>query len=154
MHIVLFEPLIPPNTGNIARTCAATGTTLHLVEPLGFQIDDRSLKRAGLDYWHLVDVRVRSSLQEVIAEATEQGGMCYFVTKFGQTKYCDVTYHPNDYLIFGKETTGLPDWVHQIHADSSLRLPMGEGVRSLNLANTVAIVLYEALRQMDFLGLS
>ncbi len=154
MHIVLFEPQIPPNTGNIAQTCGATHTTLHLVEPLGFSIDDRDLKRAGLDYWHLVDVRVHKDLHDVMAEAEAAGAACYFLTKFGKTRYTDVTYHANDYLVFGKETTGLPQWVHETYSKFSLRIPMGPDMRSLNLSNTAALVLYEALRQLDFPGLA
>ncbi len=153
MHIVMFEPLIPPNTGNVARTCAATGTVLHLVKPLGFQIDDRSLKRAGLDYWHLVDVRLHESLTEVIEEAEANEANFYFFTKFGKKTYSDVRYNASDYLVFGKETTGLPDYVHTTYPDKGLRLPMGPQMRSLNLSNTVAIALYEALRQLSFPGL-
>ncbi len=153
MHIVMFEPLIPPNTGNVARTCAATGTVLHLVQPLGFQIDDRSLKRAGLDYWHLVDVRLHDTLQEVIEEAEANGANIYFFTKLGKKTYSDVRYEASDYLVFGKETTGLPDYIHAMYPDKGLRLPMGPQMRSLNLSNTVAIALYEALRQLSFPGL-
>lgn len=150
MHVVLFEPQIPPNTGNVARTCAATGTTLHLVRPLGFQIDDASLRRAGLDYWHLVDLRVHDDLRDVIAEADGQGKACYFFTKFGVRCYADVRYTANDYLIFGKETTGLPEWVHEQYSAQAVRIPMGQAMRSLNLSNTVAIGLYEGLRQLEF----
>lgn len=154
LHVVMFEPQIPPNTGNVARTCAATGTVLHLVQPLGFQIDAASVRRAGLDYWHLVDLRLHDSLREVIAKAQEAQARCFFFTKFGTTRYTDVAYRDGDYLIFGKETTGLPDWVHQEYPEQGLRLPMGEAMRSLNLSNTVAIGLYEALRQLDYPGLS
>lgn len=154
LHVVMFEPLIPPNTGNVARTCAATGTVLHLVKPLGFSIDEAAVRRAGLDYWHLVDLRLHDSLREVIAEASEAGASCYFFTKFGKTRYTDIAYRPGDYLVFGKETTGLPDWVHQEYPQQGLRLPMGEAMRSLNLSNTVAIGVYEALRQFDFAGLA
>ncbi|MCY0875244.1 MAG: tRNA (cytidine(34)-2'-O)-methyltransferase [Firmicutes bacterium] len=154
MHVVMFEPLIPPNTGNVARTCAATDTVLHLVKPLGFSIDDAAVRRAGLDYWHLVDLRLHDSLREVIAEAEAVNARCFFFTKFGEKRYTEIAYQPNDYLVFGKETTGLPDWVHQEYPEQGLRLPMGEAMRSLNLSNTVAIGLYEALRQMDFPGLA
>ncbi|PWI58092.1 tRNA (uridine(34)/cytosine(34)/5-carboxymethylaminomethyluridine(34)-2'-O)-methyltransferase TrmL [Sulfoacidibacillus thermotolerans] len=154
MHIVLFEPQIPPNTGNVARTCAATGTVLHLVQPLGFHIDDRSLRRAGVDYWHLVDVRLHEDLHEVIDEAQQSGAQMYFFTKFAKRSYTEVSYHGEDYLVFGKETTGLPPFIHEQYASSCLRLPMGQAMRSLNLSNTVAIALYEALRQLDFPGLS
>lgn len=154
MHIVLFEPQIPPNTGNVARTCAATHTTLHLVEPLGFRIDDSALKRAGLDYWHLVDVRVHASLEEVIQEAEAAGTKCFFYTKYADRRYTEVEYQEGDYLVFGKETTGLPAMVHEVYPESRLRLPMGEGLRSLNLSNAVAIVLYEGLRQLGFPGMA
>ncbi len=154
MHIVLFEPLIPPNTGNVARTCAATHTTLHLVEPLGFRIDDKTLKRAGLDYWHLVEVKVHPNLQEVIEEAEMAGANCYFYTKHAKKFYTEAKYQSGDYLVFGKETTGLPAFVHEKYPEARLRLPMGEGLRSLNLSNSVAIVLYEGLRQLNFPGLS
>lgn len=154
MHVVLFEPQIPPNTGNVARTCAATGSVLHLVEPLGFDIDDRALKRAGLDYWPFVDVRVHSSLSEVIAEAKQAGSNSFFFTKFARAWYSNVSYRKGDYLFFGKETDGLPRWVHEEHADRLVRMPMGDAVRSLNLSNTVAIAVYEALRQQGFPNLS
>ena len=154
MNIVLFEPQIPPNTGNVARTCAATHTTLHLVEPLGFRIDDRALKRAGLDYWHLVDVRVHANLEEVIQEAEAGGHGCFFYTKYAAKRYTEVEYREGDYLVFGKETTGLPAFVHERYPEARLRLPMGEGLRSLNLSNSVAIVLYEGLRQLGFPGMA
>ncbi len=153
MHIVLFEPQIPPNTGNVARTCAATGTVLHLVRPLGFQIDDSSLRRAGVDYWHLVDIRLHDSLPEVLDEVGREAGRAYFFTKFASRRYTDVRYTAKDYLIFGKETTGLPSWVRERYGKQSVRMPMGEAMRSLNLSNTVAIAIYEALRQLDFPGL-
>ena len=153
MHVVLFEPQIPPNTGNVARTCAATGTVLHLVRPLGFQIDDSSLRRAGVDYWHLVDIRVHDSLSEVLDEVVRRAARAYFFTKQATRRYTDVRYAEKDYLIFGKETTGLPPWVHEQHRNQSVRMPMGQAMRSLNLSNTVAIAIYEALRQQDFPGL-
>lgn len=153
MHVVLFEPLIPPNTGNVARTCAATGTVLHLVRPLGFDIDDSAVRRAGLDYWHLVDLRLHDDLQEVIAEAHAADARCWFFTKHGKRAHSDVQYADNDYLIYGKETTGLPDFVHQQYPADCLRLPMSDAMRSLNLSNTVAIGVYEALRQLGYPGL-
>lgn len=154
MHVVLFEPLIPPNTGNIARTCAATGTALHLVRPLGFRIDDAAVRRAGLDYWHLVDLRLHDSLPEVIEQAREAGAACHFFTKSAHRSYADVSYGMNDYLIFGKETTGLPDFIPAHYPDRLLRFPMlPSGVRSLNLSNSVAVAVYEALRQQSFPGL-
>lgn len=154
MHVVLFEPQIPPNTGNIARTCAATGTVLHLVRPLGFDIDEAAVRRAGLDYWHLVDVRLHDDLHAVIREAEAADSSFYFYTKFAQKRYSGAVHRSTDYLIFGKETTGLPDFVHREYADRLLRFPMGDGVRSLNLSNTVAIAVYEGLRQLGFPGLS
>ncbi len=154
MHVVLFEPQIPPNTGNIARTCAAAGLALHLVRPLGFRIDEAAVRRAGLDYWDLVDLRLHDSLDEVIGQAAEAGAACHFFTKFAHRGYADVSYAPDDYLVFGKETTGLPAAIHEQYPDSLLRFPMlPSGVRSLNLSNSVAIAVYEALRQQSFPGL-
>ena len=154
MHIVLFEPLIPPNTGNIARTCAATATVLHLVAPLGFRVDDAAVRRAGLDYWHLVDLRLHDSLPEVVEQARQAGSTCHFFSKFARRSYADAAYAADDYLIFGKETTGLPDYIHTQYPEALLRIPMlPSGVRSLNLSNSVALVVYEALRQQDFPGL-
>ncbi|KYP80323.1 tRNA (uridine(34)/cytosine(34)/5-carboxymethylaminomethyluridine(34)-2'-O)-methyltransferase TrmL [Ferroacidibacillus organovorans] len=154
MHIVLFEPQIPPNTGNIARTCAATGTVLHLVKPLGFQIDDAALRRAGLDYWKYVNLTTHESLEEVLAIAQKEGANTYFFTKFGTKTYSDIAYQSQDYLIFGKETTGLPDFVRETYKEQLVRIPMGPVMRSLNLSNTVALALYEALRQQAFPGLT
>lgn len=153
MHVVLFEPQIPPNTGNIARTCAATGTVLHLVRPLGFDIDEAAVRRAGLDYWPLVDVRLHDDLRDVIRDAESAGSAIYFYTKFAQKWYSEVRHCLTDYLVFGKETTGLPEFVHREYADRLLRFPMGGGVRSLNLSNTVAVAVYEGLRQLGFPGL-
>jgi len=153
MHVVMFEPQIPPNTGNVARTCGATATVLHLVEPLGFRIDESSVRRAGLDYWHLVDVRLHEGLREVLDLAAEEGARVWFFTKFGRVRYTDVAYRDGDYLVFGKETTGLPEWVHEEYPDQGVRVPMGPEMRSLNLSNTVALALYESLRQLEFPGL-
>jgi tRNA (cytidine/uridine-2'-O-)-methyltransferase len=151
MHIVLVEPEIPGNTGNIARTCAATGSVLHLVRPLGFSTDDKHLKRAGLDYWHLLDIRYHDSLQEVWDKHPE-GRFIYTSTKGGRW-YTDVAYQPDDFLVFGKETKGLPQEILDAHRDWVVRLPMLPNARSLNLSNAVAIVVYEALRQTGFPGL-
>jgi len=148
MHIVLVEPEIPQNTGNISRTCAATGTVLHLVKPLGFSIDDRQLKRAGLDYWHLLDIRIHESLEDFLAEAPLE--RCYFASTKAARRYDAVTYGPDDYLIFGKETRGLPENLLKAHYENSIRIPIREEARSLNLSNSVAVVLFEALRQQDF----
>ncbi len=150
IHIVLVEPEIPPNTGNIARSCAATGAHLHLVKPLGFSIDDRSLKRAGLDYWPYVTLSVHESLD---AFMDEYGGRnMYFATTKGVNRYTDVSYEDEDMLIFGKETRGLPAGLIEERKEMSIRIPMSEDtrLRSLNLANSVNIVLFEALRQLGF----
>ena len=150
-HIVLVEPEIPQNAGNIARTCAATGCILHLVKPLGFEISDKQLKRAGLDYWHLVDVRVHESFAEILAE-NPAARFFFFTTKAKRT-YAEARYLAGDFLVFGKETKGLPEELLLEHADSCVRLPMIAESRSLNLSNTVAIAVYEGLRQNDFIGL-
>jgi tRNA (cytidine/uridine-2'-O-)-methyltransferase len=151
MHIVLVEPQIPPNTGNVARTCAATGTTLHLVGPLGFSIDDRQLKRAGLDYWHLLDVHYYDGWEE-LRVAHPEGRFFYATTKARQY-YTDIAYREDDFLVFGKETEGLPKAILEANPDFCIRIPTLKDARSLNLSNSVAIVLYEALRQQGFPGL-
>jgi len=151
MHIVLVEPEIPQNTGNIARTCAATGCPLHLVGPLGFSIADKWVKRAGLDYWHLVDVQQHASLEELWA-AYPNNTFWYLSTKATRL-YSDVVFGPDDFLVFGKETKGLPESLLRAKQEYTLRVPMRVEARSLNLANTVALVLYEALRQQGFPGL-
>lgn len=150
-HIVLFEPQIPANTGNIARTCAATNTPLHLIEPLGFSTDDKHLKRAGLDYWHDVDSRYYENLMDFLEK--NAGGTLHLITKFGHRTYDDVSYNDgkDHYFMFGKETTGLPEEFMRAHEEKCLRIPMNdEHVRSLNLSNTAALVVYEALRQQGF----
>ncbi|HML38894.1 MAG TPA: tRNA (uridine(34)/cytosine(34)/5-carboxymethylaminomethyluridine(34)-2'-O)-methyltransferase TrmL [Bacillota bacterium] len=150
LHIVLVEPEIPPNTGNIARSCAATGAKLHLVKPLGFSIDDRTLKRAGLDYWPYVDLEVHESLAEFLKEYKDMP--MYLATTKGIRNYTDVSYEENAMLIFGRETAGLPrDFIEQ-HKDRTIRIPMSKDtrLRSLNLSNSVSIVLFEALRQQGF----
>ncbi|GGG82699.1 tRNA (uridine(34)/cytosine(34)/5-carboxymethylaminomethyluridine(34)-2'-O)-methyltransferase TrmL [Staphylococcus pragensis] len=152
-HIVLFQPEIPANTGNIARTCAGTNTNLHLIKPLGFSTDDKMLKRAGLDYWEHVNITYHESIEEFF-EVTE--GEYYLLTKFGKQTYSDFNFNkPNTdlFFIFGRETTGLPDWVKEKYADTALRIPMSENIRSLNLSNTAALLIYEALRQQNFPGL-
>jgi tRNA (cytidine/uridine-2'-O-)-methyltransferase len=147
MHVVLFEPEIPPNTGSIARLCAATLTPLHLIEPLGFKIDDRHLKRAGLDYWQFVDLRVHKSWDEFIAAAPVKQ-LLYF-SKRAAKSYTAARYQENHYLVFGPETRGLPQHVLDANSDFSYRIPMaGKAVRSLNLSNAVSIILYEGLRQL------
>lgn len=149
LHIVLVEPQIPQNTGNISRTCAATGAHLHLVEPLGFSIDDRQLKRAGLDYWHLLNITYYKSLEDFFAR--NAGPFFYFTTK-GQHIYSDVAYPDTAYLVFGKETAGLPEPLLAQHPETCVRLPMldDDAARSLNLSNTVAVGAYEVLRQWGF----
>lgn len=150
-HIVLVEPEIPQNTGNIARTCAATGCVLHLVEPLGFKIDDRQLKRAGLDYWHLLDVRMHDSMDAFWQK--NAGGNFYYMTTKAPRAYTQAQFRDGDYLLFGKETRGLPEPMLAEHPERCLRIPMREGARSLNLSNSVAVTVFEALRQTDFAGL-
>jgi tRNA (cytidine/uridine-2'-O-)-methyltransferase len=151
VHIVLFEPEIPANTGNISRTCAATDSVLHLIRPLGFSTDDKQLKRAGLDYWHLLDIRYHDSIHELWDKHPE-GRFFYASTKGGHW-YTDVEYRPNDFLVFGKETAGLPKWVLEEHEEEVVRIPIRADARSLNLSNAVAIVAFEALRQTGFQGL-
>jgi tRNA (cytidine/uridine-2'-O-)-methyltransferase len=152
MHIVLVEPEIPQNTGNIARTCAATGSSLHLIRPLGFSVDDRQLKRAGLDYWHLLDIQYHDSFQQ-LQDAYPEGEFFYATTK-GEKLYTELSYPRQAFLVFGKETKGLPPELLGANAACCLRVPMLKDARSLNLANTVAVVIYEALRQQNFPGLS
>ena len=152
-HIVLIEPEIPQNTGNIARTCAATGCTLHLVKPLGFEISDKQLKRAGLDYWHLVNVVVHNNFDEVLSSAGKEAHFFYFTTKAPRA-YTEAHFERGDYLVFGRETKGLPEELLVGHKEECVRIPMIEESRSLNLSNSVAIAVYEALRQNDFQGLS
>ena len=151
LNIVLVEPEIPQNTGNIARTCAATGARLHLVGPMGFAIDDRKLKRAGLDYWHLLDITYYESLSEFFEK--NQGDFYFFSTK-AQHRHTDVAYPDGCYLLFGKESAGLPEKLLFQHPEQCVRIPMLGGFRSLNLANSVAIGAFEVLRQWDFPELS
>lgn len=152
LHIVLVEPEIPANTGNISRTCAATDTHLHLVRPLGFRTDDASLKRAGLDYWPSVKLEYHDSFAE-LQEKYPEGRFFYATTK-ATKRYSDVQFRDGDFLVFGKETKGLPPELIAANPETSIRLPMRtEHVRSLNLSNSVAIMLYEALRQLDFPGM-
>ncbi|MFZ5754723.1 MAG: tRNA (uridine(34)/cytosine(34)/5-carboxymethylaminomethyluridine(34)-2'-O)-methyltransferase TrmL [Bacillota bacterium] len=150
-NIVLVEPEIPANTGNIARTCAVTGCSLHLVEPLGFSIDDKNLKRAGLDYWHLLDVHIYKSLDEFLVKTNPK--LYFLATTKGAHCYTKIYYPPGAYLVFGKETKGLPESLLHKYPDKCFRLPMREDARSLNLSNSVAVMVYEALRQHDFPGL-
>lgn len=152
MNIVLVYPEIPQNTGNIARTCAATGSTLHLVKPLGFDIDEKAVRRAGLDYWDKVSLRVYENLDEFFKQ--NENGRFWFLSTKADHSYTDVEYSENDYLIFGKETHGLPEPLLKENYQKTLRIPMLPTLRSLNLSNSVAIVLYEALRQLGFVNLT
>jgi tRNA (cytidine/uridine-2'-O-)-methyltransferase len=151
LHVVLFQPEIPANTGNIARTCAATGTTLHLIRPLGFSTDDKMLKRAGLDYWDFVNMVYHDSLEEFFKENGQ--GQFFYLTKFGQKPHTSFDYsdsNENYYFMFGRETTGLPKDLITENKGRGLRIPMNENVRSLNLSNTAAILIYEVLRQQNY----
>lgn len=148
LNIVMVEPEIPQNTGNVARTCAATGARLHLVEPMGFKIDDKKLKRAGLDYWHLLDITIYSSIDDFF-ERTKGGKYFFFSTK-APHKHTDIEYPDNCYLLFGKETKGLPEKLLHDNPDTTVRIPMISEARSLNLSNSVAIGVYEVLRQWDY----
>lgn len=172
MHIVLHEPEIPGNTGNIGRSCAATNTSLHLIEPLGFEITEKELRRAGLDYWAQLDVhRYRdyedfllenfgsSSFQEdrqteeEIHDIMARPPRLWYATTKAKRLYCEADFGPDDYIMFGKESAGIPEEILVDHEDTCIRIPMGFNIRSLNLSNAVAIVLYEALRQTGFPGL-
>lgn len=148
LNIVLVEPEIPQNTGNIARTCAATGARLHIVEPMGFKIDDKKLKRAGLDYWYLLDITYYSNLDDFF-EKNKNGNFYFFSTK-AQNRYSDISYPDKSYLFFGKETAGLPEELLKANPERCVRIPMISDARSLNLSNSVAIGVYEVLRQWDF----
>ncbi len=151
-EVVLVEPEIPQNTGSIARTCAALGCPLHLIEPLGFSLEDKYLKRAGLDYWHLLEVKRYPDIETFFD--TNKGGRFFFMTKKAKRSYHEIAFHGRMYFVFGKETMGLPDSLTAKHPDTCLRVPMRTEARSLNLSNTVALVLYEAYRQNGFPGLS
>jgi len=151
LNIVMVEPEIPPNTGNVARLCAAVGAALHLVKPLGFSLDDRHLKRAGLDYWHLLDVKIYENFAEF--EARNPEGPRYLATTKGGRAHTDLAYQPGGYFLFGKETKGLAPDILAKYPATTIRLPMREEARSLNLSNAVAVVAYEALRQWNYPGL-
>ncbi len=147
-NIVLVEPEIPQNTGNIARTCAATGCRLHIVKPMGFTIDDKKLKRAGLDYWHLLGVQYYENLEEFFEK--NNGGRFFYSTTKGINTYSDVKYMDGDFILFGKETKGLPENLLHQNKEWCIRIPMINEARSLNLSNSVAIIAYEALKQTNF----
>ena len=152
LNIVLYEPEIPANTGNIGRTCVATGTRLHLIEPLGFRLDEKSLKRAGMDYWKDLDVTTYIDFNDFMEK--NPGAKIYMATTKAPNVYTDVKYEPDCYIMFGKESAGIPEEVLVEHKEDSIRIPMLGDIRSLNLGNSVAIVLYEALRQNGFRGMN
>jgi len=151
LNIVLVEPEIPQNTGNIARTCAATGSRLHLVRPLGFSVDDKYLKRAGLDYWSMVDIYYYDSFAELKSQYPDE--LFFYSTTKAKKRYTEATYKENCFIVFGKETAGLPKLLLEENKEFCIRVPMINDARSLNLANSVAIVAYEALRQIGFPGM-
>ncbi|MCL2056315.1 MAG: tRNA (cytidine(34)-2'-O)-methyltransferase [Oscillospiraceae bacterium] len=152
LNIALVEPQIPQNTGNIARTCAATGASLHLIEPLGFKVDDAKLKRAGLDYWHMLDITYYAGIEDFFARTA---GSYYFFTTKGAAPYSEADYSRGDdiFLVFGREDAGLPSTLLSANRERCFRIPMKGGARSLNLSNSVAVVVYEALRQWGFPGM-
>lgn len=152
MNIVLHEPEIPQNTGNISRTCAVTHSKLHLIKPLGFSVDDRYLKRSGLDYWQYLDVRYYENFQDFLDK--NPNAKIFMATTKAKKIYTDVTYSENDFIMFGKESAGIPEEILLKYKDTSVRIPMYDELRSLNLSNSVAIILYEALRQQNFRGLT
>ena len=152
INIVLYEPEIPANMGNIGRTCVATGTRLHLIEPLGFRLDEKSLKRAGMDYWKDLDVTTYIDFNDFMEK--NPGAKIYMATTKAPNVYTDVKYEPDCYIMFGKESAGIPEEVLVEHKEDSIRIPMLGDIRSLNLGNSVAIVLYEALRQNGFRGMN
>jgi tRNA (cytidine/uridine-2'-O-)-methyltransferase len=153
LNIVLVEPEIPQNTGNIVRTCAAMNAKLHLIRPLGFSVEDRYLKRAGLDYWHFVDIRYYDSFQEM-REKQGPDARFFFASTKSKQSYTDITYKDEDYIVFGKETKGLPEDLLKANYDHCIRIPMRDEYRSLNLSNSVAIIAYEAMRQLGFPDMS
>ncbi len=153
LHIVLVEPEIPQNCGNIARTCAATGSVLHLVEPLGFDISEKAVKRAGLDYWHLVTVVVHPNLEDLFEKYPEAREDLWLATTKAPRAYSEAAFTEDSFLFFGKETAGLPMDFRERYRERCIRLPMMDAARSLNLANSVAVLTYEALRQNNFPGL-
>lgn len=154
INIVLHEPEIPQNTGNISRTCAATHCSLHLIRPLGFSLDDRYLKRAGLDYWPYLDLHLYDGLEDFYAKNPEAASACYYFTTKAEACYTEPVYPQKVYLMFGKETKGLPEDLLCRHKETCVRIPMWQELRSLNLSNSVAVAVYEALRQRGFDGLN
>ena len=151
MHIVLHQPEIPQNTGNIGRTCVATGTSLHLIEPLGFRLNEKELKRAGMDYWERLDVTRYMDFNDF--KEKHPGAKIWMATTKAKRSYTEVSFGMDDFIMFGKESAGIPEEILVENEENCIRIPMGNDIRSLNLSNSVAIVLYEALRQNDFVGL-
>lgn len=150
LNIVLYEPEIPQNTGNIGRTCVATGTRLHLIEPLGFRLGEKELKRAGMDYWKDLDVTTYKDYEDFLEKNPKAREKMYMATTKGPNVYSDAHFEPDCYIMFGKESAGIPEQILHDNKEYSIRIPMNEDIRSLNLSNSVAIVLYEALRQQNF----
>lgn len=151
MHIVLHQPEIPANTGNIGRTCVATGTSLHLIEPLGFRLDEKSIKRAGMDYWEHLDVTRYMNYQEFLEK--HPNAKIWMATTKAKKTYTEAEFGPDDFIMFGKESAGIPEEILVENEETCIRIPMLDEIRSLNLSNSVAIVLYEALRQNNFAGM-
>jgi tRNA (cytidine/uridine-2'-O-)-methyltransferase len=151
MNIVLLEPEIPYNTGNVGRTCVATGTTLHLIKPLGFSLDEKHLKRAGMDYWKDLDLHIYDNYEDFLDK--NSGPRVIMATTKARRTYSEIAYDPDDFILFGKESAGIPERILKDNAALCVRIPMVAGTRSLNLSNSVAVVLYEALRQQSFSGL-
>ncbi len=151
MNIVLLEPEMPANTGNIGRTCVATGSKLHLIEPLGFKINDKTVRRAGLDYWEHLDVEIYDDFDDFLRK--NPGAKIFMATTKAKKTYTEVEYGPDDYIMFGKESAGIPEEILVENEETAIRIPMNYEIRSLNLSNSVAIVLYEALRQQNFEGM-
>lgn len=151
MHIILHQPEIPANTGNIGRTCVATGTTLHLIEPLGFRLDEKSIKRAGMDYWDKLDVTRYINFEEF--QTKHPDAKIWYATTKAKRLYTEASFGNNDYIMFGKESAGIPEELLVEHEETCIRIPMLTEIRSLNLSNAVAVVLYEALRQNQFTGM-
>lgn len=151
MNIVLLEPEMPGNTGNIGRTCVATGTSLHLIEPLGFKLNDKNIKRAGLDYWDKLDVSIYVNFEEFLE--CNRGAKLYMATTKALSTYSEVKYQEDSFIVFGKESKGIPEEILMEYKDTAVRIPMKDKTRSLNLSNSVSIILYEALRQNNFKGM-
>lgn len=151
MHIILHQPEIPANTGNIGRTCVATGTSLHLIEPLGFRLNEKEIKRAGMDYWEHLDVRRYINFKEFLEQ--NPGAKIWMATTKAKKVYSNVSFGKDDYIMFGKESAGIPEEILVRHREDCVRIPMIGGIRSLNLGNSAAVILYEALRQNRFSGM-